>query len=91
MSGLLLCGAKSSIISMSRVTLKREMQAMKSINTKLVLSALGIVAMLSSPAFAKQPNHQVTNADQSAVSGTNTIPGYDRDGNVVAIPNPDYR
>jgi hypothetical protein len=30
---------------------------MKSLNTKLVLSALGIVAMLTSPAFSKQPHH----------------------------------
>jgi hypothetical protein len=29
---------------------------MESLNTKLVLSALGIVAMLTSPAFAKQPH-----------------------------------
>jgi hypothetical protein len=61
---------------------------MKSLDTKLVLAALGIVAMLTSPAFAKKPHH-VTHVDQTAVS--NTIPGYDKDGNTVAIPDPDQR
>jgi hypothetical protein len=57
---------------------------MKSLNTKLVLSTFGIVAMLTSPAFAKKP-HQVTDNNGSAVY--NAIPGYDRDGAVVGIPN----
>jgi hypothetical protein len=59
---------------------------MKSLNTKLVLSALGIVAMLTSPAFA-QKRHHVSYVDQSAV--TAPIPGYDKDGGVVGIANPD--
>jgi hypothetical protein len=59
---------------------------MKSLDTKLVLSALGIVAMLTSPAFAKRP-HQVSHPNESAVY--NAIPGYDKDGGVVGIPNPD--
>jgi hypothetical protein len=69
---------------------------MKSFNTKLVLFSLGIVAMLASPAFA-QKRHHVTGADQSAVYGANQsaryneIPGYDRDGGVVGVPNPDQR
>ncbi len=58
---------------------------MKSLNTKLVLSALGIVAMLTSPAFAQKP--QVTHFNQSAAS--NTIPGYAKDGSVVGIPDPE--
>ncbi len=33
---------------------------MKSLNTKLVLSALGIVAVLTSPAFAKNPHRQAS-------------------------------
>jgi hypothetical protein len=57
---------------------------MKSLNTKLVLSVLAIVAMLTSPAFAKKP-HPVTYNNGSAVY--NAIPGYDRDGAVVAIPD----
>jgi hypothetical protein len=57
---------------------------MKSLNTKLVLSALGIVAMLTSPAFAKK-SHSVTH-EATAYS---TISGYDKDGGVVAVPNPD--
>ena len=58
--------------------------AMKSLNMKLALSALGIVAMLTSPALAKkvQPVSHETGVYSS-------IPGYDKDGNVVAIPNPD--
>ncbi len=31
---------------------------MKSVNVKLVLSALGIVGMLTGPAFAKKPHQQ---------------------------------
>jgi hypothetical protein len=61
---------------------------MKPLNTKLVLSALGIVAMLTTPAFA-QKQHHVTYVDQSAVS--NTIPGYDKDGRTVEIPAPSER
>jgi hypothetical protein len=56
--------------------------AMKSLNMKLVLSALGIVVALASPAFAKTPQG-------NGAGAYNTIPGYDRDGNVVAVPNPD--
>lgn len=61
---------------------------MKSLNTKLLLSALGIVAMLSSPALAQRSQH-LTNANQSTVS--RTIPGYDSNGRTVEIPDPDQR
>ncbi len=57
--------------------------AMKSLNTKLVLAAFGILAMLASPAFAKQPKQ----ATQAGVY--DAIPGYDGNGAVVEIPNPD--
>jgi hypothetical protein len=57
---------------------------MKSIGMKLALSALGITAILMSPAFAKKP-HQVSR-DTEAYS---TMPGYAKDGSVVAIPNSD--
>jgi len=69
---------------------------MKSFNTKLVLSSLGIVAMLTSPAFA-QKRHHVTSDNQSAVyrdnqsAVYNEIPGYDSNGGVVGVPNPDQR
>jgi hypothetical protein len=33
---------------------------MKTLNPRLVLSALGIVAMLSSPAFAQKSHHQTS-------------------------------
>jgi hypothetical protein len=59
---------------------------MKSLNTKLVLSALGIAAMLTGPAFAKK-SHQVSHPNESAVY--NAIPGYDKDGAVVGVPDPD--
>ena len=68
---------------------------MRALNAKRVLSALGIVAMLTSPAFA-QKRHHVVRADQSAgynaVPGYNesgAIPGYNESGGVVALPNPD--
>ena len=57
---------------------------MKSLNMKLVLSALGIVAMLTGPAFAKKA--QPTTHEAGIY---NTIPGYDKDGGVVGVPNPD--
>ncbi len=57
---------------------------MKSLNTKLVLSALGIVAMFTSPAFA-QKQHHVTPANQSAVY--NVIPGYGESGGYNMIPS----
>ncbi len=59
---------------------------MKSIGTKSVLAALGITATLMSPAFAKKA-HRVSQ-DNTAVY-YNIIPGYDKDGAVVAIPNTD--
>jgi hypothetical protein len=46
---------------------------MKSLDIKLALSALGIVAMLTSPAFAQKPHH-VTHMDRSAIY--NVVPGY---------------
>ena len=61
---------------------------MNLLNTKVVLSALGIVAVLSSPAFAQKRQH-VTHLNQSESS--NGIPGYDRNGTTVAIPDPDHR
>jgi hypothetical protein len=57
---------------------------MKSNSMKLALSALGITAILMSPAFAKKP-HQVSR-DSAAY---NTMAGYAKDGSVVAIPNSD--
>jgi hypothetical protein len=61
---------------------------MKSLNLKLALSALGIVAALSSPAFAKKAPH-VTRDNPAATY--QTIPGYDASGSTVAIPDPDQR
>ena len=65
-------------------------------NTKVLLSALGIVALLASPAFAQKQH--VTHANQSDVSSvvptydtSGVVPGYNRDGAIVAIPNPDQR
>jgi len=71
---------------------------MNLLNTKVVLSALGIVAVLASPAFAQKRQH-VTHAYQSDVSssvvpgddGSRVVPGYNKDGATVAIPNPDQR
>ncbi len=59
---------------------------MKSIGTKTVLAVLGMTATLMSPAFAKKV-HRVSQ-DNTAVY-YNSIPGYDKDGAVVAIPNSD--
>jgi hypothetical protein len=56
------------------------------LNMKVALSALGIVAMLASPAFA-QKRQDVTHPNRTDVS--KAIPGYDKDGTAVAIPDPD--
>jgi len=68
---------------------------MNLLNRKVVLSALGIVAVLASPAFAQKRQH-VTHASQSDVSNgvpgydaSGVVPGYNKDGATVAIPNPD--
>jgi hypothetical protein len=45
---------------MLRAMLKQEVATMKLFNTKLILSALGIAAMLTGPAFAQKPDRQVT-------------------------------
>lgn len=61
---------------------------MNSLNPKVALSALGIVAVLASPAFAEK-RQRVTHVNQSEIS--RAIPGYDQNGATVAIPDPDQR
>jgi hypothetical protein len=61
---------------------------MNLLNMKVALSALGIVAMLASPAFA-QKRQDVTHPNRTDVS--KAIPGYDKNGATVAIPGPDSR
>ena len=70
---------------------------MNLLNTKVALSAIGIDAVLASPAFAQKRQH-VTHANQSALSSvvpgydvSRVVPGYSKDGATVAIPNPDQR
>ena len=70
---------------------------MNLLNTKVMMSALGIVAMLASPALAQKRQH-VTHASQSDTSSavlgydaSRVVPGYSKDGATVAIPNPDQR
>jgi hypothetical protein len=68
---------------------------MKSLNAKLVFSIFAVVALLTSPAFAKKA-HQATYNYGSAAYGSvvgspvySAMPGYDSEGNVVAIPDSD--
>jgi hypothetical protein len=70
---------------------------MNLLNMKVLLSALGIVAVLAGPAFAQKRQH-VTRANQSDASSMVTgydasrvVPGYNADGATVSIPNPDQR
>jgi hypothetical protein len=67
---------------------------MKSVNTKVLLSTFGIVAMLTSPAFAQK--RHITPANRSAVYNvmpgydeSGVMPGYNGSGAVVEIPNVD--
>jgi hypothetical protein len=70
---------------------------MNLLDTKVALSALGIVALLASPAFAQKRQHvtHVNQSDQSSVvhgyDASSVVPGYNKDGATVAIPNPDQR
>ncbi len=59
---------------------------MKSMTTMLALAALAVTATLASPAFAKKAHHA---APSTTVYSGVPIPGYDRNGAVVAIPNTD--
>jgi hypothetical protein len=65
---------------------------MKTLGIKLALSALAVAALASSPAFAK--THRVLSDNASAgyvnVAPGSDIPGYDSQGNVVGIANPDW-
>ena len=70
---------------------------MNLLNAKVVLSALGIVVVLASPALAQKRQH-ITHIHQSdapgVVSGydvSRVVPGYSKDGATIAIPNPDQR
>jgi len=65
---------------------------MKLLNTKLALSALGIVGMLTNPAFAQKRHHAIPAnhaALYSVVSSYDMISGYSVSGAVVETPNPD--
>jgi hypothetical protein len=64
---------------------------MKSLNPKFVLSTFVIVAMLTSPAFAKTKQQSTHNHAASVYSSVvySAIPGYDSEGNVVAVPDRD--
>ena len=65
---------------------------MKTLGIKLALSAVAVAALASSPAFAKA--HRVLSDSASAgyvnVAPGSDIPGYDSQGNVVGIANPDW-
>jgi hypothetical protein len=64
---------------------------MKTLGIKFALSALAVAALVSSPALAK--THRVLQDNGSsyvtAAPGSD-IPGYDSQGNVVGIANPDW-
>ena len=60
---------------------------MEPLPAKLVLSLLGIVAMLTGSAFAQKPRH-VIHVSQSAAY--DSIPGYDKDGSVIGIAAAGY-
>jgi hypothetical protein len=64
---------------------------MKTLGIKLVLSALAVAALASSPALAK--SHRVLQDNASGyvtAAPGNDIPAYDSQGNVVGIANPDW-
>ena len=64
---------------------------MKSLNAKMVLSVFVVVAMLTSPAFAKKAQQATYNYGSVAYGSPiyGAIPGYDSEGNAVAVPDRD--
>jgi hypothetical protein len=74
---------------------------MKTFSTKVALAALATAALLTGPAFAAKRVHQVNQdyVNQAVVADPsygayraapgNDIPGYDSQGDVVGISNPD--
>jgi hypothetical protein len=63
---------------------------MKTLSTKVTLSALAVAALLTSPAFAK--SHRQVSQDNAAIYNAvpgSDIPAYDSEGGVVGIANPD--
>ena len=61
---------------------------MRSLNTKLVLSALGILTMFASPAFAQEPHHHHRHASLTSVPvGQSGRAVY----NMVITPDPSQR
>jgi hypothetical protein len=84
-----LCGAKYGVDDGQGDDENRILN-MKTLSSKLALSALAVAALLTSPAFAKS-HHQVSQdnaAVYNAVPGSD-IPAYDSEGGVVGIANPD--
>jgi hypothetical protein len=61
---------------------------MKSINTKLILSALGI-ALLASPAFAQKPHRQTTSQDTQIQRSTSGAPQGEWNSEATPYPG-DY-
>jgi hypothetical protein len=57
---------------------------MKSLNTKLLLTALGILTMFTSPAFAQEPHHHHRYASLTSVPGRAVY-------NMVITPDPSQR
>ena len=61
---------------------------MRSLNTKLVFTALGILTMVASPAFAQEPRHHHRNASLRSVPvGQSGRAIY----NMVITPDPSQR
>jgi hypothetical protein len=62
---------------------------MRVLGTKAAISALALAALLTTPAFAAK-RHQVSRDPGFAgYYDATAIPGYDSQGNVVGVPNPD--
>jgi len=64
---------------------------MKTLGIKFAVSTLAVAALVSSPALAK--THRVvqdTGSSFATAAPGSDIPGYDSQGNVVGIANPDW-
>jgi hypothetical protein len=73
-----------------RATSLKRIPAMKTFGTKVALAALAVAVLATGPALAK--SHRVVLQDNAATvyaAPGNDIPGYNADGSVVGIANPD--
>jgi hypothetical protein len=70
-AGLVRCEIIDRLLGVGRYCLREGSATMKSINTKLILSALGIALLAATPAFAQSSHRQANQDTQVQRSNSN--------------------